>query len=156
MQYAVVRSKTAHKDPLDVQIAQLFVEVGALETGIGIHFQIESLLDDGRAGGKCEGGVELGALAAYNAVGWPRPPIFDERGVGVRVPVLGGENSYAVGTESGSCLRSLCGNFGAGFDGQRTAGAEVVLHVDDYQGVCVIQLHSVTPRRGTGPISRKA
>ena len=127
-----------------------------LKSGIGVDFQIESFLDDGRAGGKCEGGVELGALAAYNTMGRPRPPIFDERGMGVRVPVLGGENSYAVGTESGACLRGLGSHLGAGFDGQRTAGAKVVLNVDDYQGVCFVQFHWVTPWRGTGPISRKA
>jgi hypothetical protein len=103
--------------------------VARLERRVGVLGRAGALGDDGRGAREAEVATELGARRALYAVGRPG---LEVRGLG-RVPVTRGDDRLAGGHEPVDRGVQNRHDLVTARHGERAAGAEVVLHVDEQQ-----------------------
>jgi 8-oxo-dGTP pyrophosphatase MutT (NUDIX family) len=126
---AVIERETADVHRVDVMRAQQLLEVGVLEPGIALGIPGPARIDDVGDPIAIERVVQRGARRVPDAVHRPGPALLGERRMVRRVPVTRGDDVARLAGEpvDGLDHRIAVGNR------ERTAGAEVILDVDDDQ-----------------------
>ena len=124
---AVVRGQAAHQEAVHATRAQPLGKPGSVEGGVRLQVRVRALAEDLDQVGAVQRRVELGARGPGLAVGRPGAAPGFERAVVGRVPVAA---RHGQGNPSGDCVHRGEDGIPSGH-GERSAGAEVQLRIDD-------------------------
>jgi enoyl-CoA hydratase/carnithine racemase len=138
--YAVVGGEPRDDHALGAELAQPFGEIGSGESGVAVGPGIGPFLDDCVDAFGIEVGMEFRAGCSFHAMGRPRSPLLDEGRVSRRMNVLRREDVPEARHKRVDHRNDVA----AVRNRERAPGAEVVLHVDDDEGVGVGDVHTYT------------
>jgi len=135
---AIVGGETADHEPLDAARARQVrqpntVRVNGIETGITIGVFLHSLGDDNGTLVESEIGMELGPMSALDAVRRPDPTVGIEMSRPSGMPIARRDYRQPGLLKPGDQAIEDRDDLIASSHGQCAAGAEIVLHIDDYQ-----------------------
>ena len=128
---AVVEREPHNVDLVDAVVAQKLLELGALEAGVALELGGVAGINDCVDLAAVDVGMELGTLAPLHAVNRPDAAVDLEGRVVGGMPIPRGDHKRSLRREA--VHRPDHGI--AVLDGERAAGGEVVLHVDDDQSL---------------------
>ena len=131
--HAVVGCQPDDRDPLDPALTQQFLEPGLIEARVALGPRIVPLVDDHVEQPVVEEGMELGPLGVLNAMHGPRAALTLERTVVGRMPVPRGHHEGEAGI-GGQRVHMSGDRVTFGYR-QRASGGEVILKVDDHEGL---------------------
>src|SRR4051812_24951900 len=131
--HAVVGGQPGDRDLVDPPLAQQRRQVRPVEARVALGLRVRALVDDDVDALARDRGVQLGARRSRDAVRRPRPALAFERAVVGGMPVARGHDE--VEAPRVDQLTQARADLVAARHRQRPAGHEVVLDVDDDQGL---------------------